>query len=171
MADPFSRSAVGQCWWRCSRLPWGLGDKEPACQCRRCSSIPGQKDPLEEEMATHSRILAWEIPWTKEPGGLQFMGSQESDTTECKRGWRCPRSCAWVSVSLLANWVPFWEGPSPLLASFLACKSGVSAPTFRNAVGAEPQGALWSSQYPTYLWWGFSLRPVPVSSLFCLLDS
>ena len=36
----------------------------------------GQKDPLEEEMATHSSILAWEIPWTEEPGGLQFMGTQ-----------------------------------------------------------------------------------------------
>ena len=36
----------------------------------------GQKDPLEKEMATHSRILAWEIPWTEEPGKLQFMGSQ-----------------------------------------------------------------------------------------------
>ena len=39
-------------------------------------SIPGQEDPLEEEMATHSSILAWEIPWTEEPGGLQSMGSQ-----------------------------------------------------------------------------------------------
>ena len=36
----------------------------------------GQKDPLEKEMATHSSILAWEIPWTEEPGGLQSMGSQ-----------------------------------------------------------------------------------------------
>ena len=36
----------------------------------------GQKDPLEKEIATHSRILAWEIPWTEEPGKLQFMGSQ-----------------------------------------------------------------------------------------------
>ena len=34
----------------------------------------GEEDPLEEEMATHSRILAWEIPWTEEPGGLQSMG-------------------------------------------------------------------------------------------------
>ena len=34
----------------------------------------GQEDPLEEEMATHSNILAWEIPWAEEPGGLQFMG-------------------------------------------------------------------------------------------------
>ena len=37
----------------------------------------GWKDPLEKEMATHSSILAWEIPWTEEPGGLQSMGSQE----------------------------------------------------------------------------------------------
>ena len=36
----------------------------------------GQEDPLEKGMATHSSIHAWEIPWTKEPGGLQTMGSQ-----------------------------------------------------------------------------------------------
>ena len=36
----------------------------------------GQEDPLEEEMATHSSILAWKIPWTEEPAGLQSMGSQ-----------------------------------------------------------------------------------------------
>ena len=36
----------------------------------------GREDPLEEEMATHSSIPAWKIPWTKEPGGLQSMGSQ-----------------------------------------------------------------------------------------------
>ena len=36
----------------------------------------GQEDPLEEVMATHSSILAWEIPWTEEPGGLQSVGSQ-----------------------------------------------------------------------------------------------
>ena len=36
----------------------------------------GWEDPLEKEMATHSSILAWRIPWTEEPGGLQSMGSQ-----------------------------------------------------------------------------------------------
>ena len=36
----------------------------------------GQEDPLEEEMATHSSILAWRIPWTEEPGGLQFLRPQ-----------------------------------------------------------------------------------------------
>ena len=41
----------------------------------------GQEDPLEKEMATQSSILAWNIPWTEEPGGLQSMGSQESDMT------------------------------------------------------------------------------------------
>ena len=42
----------------------------------------GQEDPLEEGVATHSSILAWRIPWTEEPGGLQSMGCTESDTTE-----------------------------------------------------------------------------------------
>ena len=42
-------------------------------------SLSGE-DPLEEGMATHSSILAWRIPWTEEPGGLQSMGSQKSWT-------------------------------------------------------------------------------------------
>ena len=40
------------------------------------SLIPGSEDPLEKEMATHSNILAWKIPWTEEPGRLQSMGLQ-----------------------------------------------------------------------------------------------
>ena len=42
----------------------------------------GQEDPLEKEMATHSSILAWRIPWTEELGGLQSVGHKESDTTK-----------------------------------------------------------------------------------------
>ena len=42
----------------------------------------GGEDPLGKEMATHSSILAWRIPWTEEPGGLQSMGLQESGRTE-----------------------------------------------------------------------------------------
>ena len=42
----------------------------------------GWEDPLEKEMAIHSSVLAWKIPWTEEPGGLQSMGPQELDTTE-----------------------------------------------------------------------------------------
>ena len=40
----------------------------------------GREDPLEREMATYSSILAWKIPWRKEPGGLQYMGLQKSRT-------------------------------------------------------------------------------------------
>ena len=42
----------------------------------------GQEDPLEEEMATHSIILAWKIQWAEEPGSLQSMGRKELYTTE-----------------------------------------------------------------------------------------
>ena len=54
--------------------------KLPAEQETRVQSL-GQEDPLEKEVATYSSILAWRIPSTEEPGGLQSMGSQESDTT------------------------------------------------------------------------------------------
>ena len=40
----------------------------------------GREDPLEKDMATHSSFLIWRIPWTEEPGGLQSIGSQGSDT-------------------------------------------------------------------------------------------
>ena len=50
--------------------------KLPAVQEMWVQSL-GQEDPLGKEMATHSSILAWEIPWTEEPGGLQSMGSQK----------------------------------------------------------------------------------------------
>ena len=51
----------------------GASGKEPACQCgdvRDTVWSVGREDPLEEEMATHSSILAWRIPWTEETGGL-----------------------------------------------------------------------------------------------------
>ena len=52
----------------------------PAMQETRVQFL-GWENPLEKEMATHSTILAWKIPWTEEPGGLQSTGSKESDTT------------------------------------------------------------------------------------------
>ena len=61
-------------------FPGNTSGKEPVCQCRRhkrCGFYPWVgKIPLEEGMATHSSILAWRIPWTEEPGRLQFIGSQ-----------------------------------------------------------------------------------------------
>ena len=58
-------------------LPANAGD------AKRCGFYPqvqslGQEDALEQEMATCSSILAWKIPWTEEPGGLQSMGSQRA---------------------------------------------------------------------------------------------
>ena len=52
----------------------------PITQDAWVRSLVGE-DPWEKEMATHSSIFAQEIPWTEEPGGLQSMGLQESDTT------------------------------------------------------------------------------------------
>ena len=51
----------------------------PAMQDTRVQSLC-REDPLEKEIATHSNILAWEIPWTEETGGLQSMESQKSRT-------------------------------------------------------------------------------------------
>ena len=61
-------------------LPRWLSGKESAYDAGDAGSIPGREDPLEEEMVTHSSILAWGIPWTEEPGGLQSLGSQNSQT-------------------------------------------------------------------------------------------
>ena len=52
----------------------------PTMQETQVQSL-GQEDPLEKEMANHSSIPAWRIPWTEETGGLQSMGLKESDTT------------------------------------------------------------------------------------------
>ena len=71
---------------------WGFGVRHPSYGAsliaQSVKNLPavqetwalslGWEDPLEKEMATHSSILAWKIPWTEEPGGLQSMGSQKS---------------------------------------------------------------------------------------------
>ena len=59
-------------WWYRTCLP---------AQEMRVPSLD-QEDPLEKEMATHSSILAWRIPWTEEPGGLQSMGHKKSEMTD-----------------------------------------------------------------------------------------
>ena len=61
------------------KLPQWLSGKESSCQSgrrRRQVQSLSQEDPLEEGVATHSIILAWTIPWSEEPGGLQSMGLQ-----------------------------------------------------------------------------------------------
>ena len=59
-------------------FPGGAVVKNPPAKQEKQFRSLGREDPLEKEMATHSSILAWEIPWTEEPGGLQSMGSQKS---------------------------------------------------------------------------------------------
>ena len=61
-------------------FPGGASSKEPACQCRLDMRDLGWEGPLVQGMATHSSILAWRIPWTEEPGRLQSMGLQQSQT-------------------------------------------------------------------------------------------
>ena len=61
-------------------LPWCLCSKESSCNVGDLQEMwvlsMGQEDPLEKGIATRSSTLAWEIPWTEEPGRLQSMGSQ-----------------------------------------------------------------------------------------------
>ena len=69
--------------------------KEFACNAGYPTSILGFEDPLENEMVFHSRILAWRIPWTEEPGGLQSMGHKEWDRT------------AWLTLSFTLHTLCF----------------------------------------------------------------
>ena len=58
-------------------FPGDASGKESTCQGGDAVAFLGQEDPLEKEMATYSGTLAWIIPWTEEPGGLQSMGLQK----------------------------------------------------------------------------------------------
>ena len=75
-------------------LPKWCSGKESACQRIRLKlQSLGQEDPLKQEMATHSRILAWKVPWTKEPGGLQSMEldivtAEHTHTYSMKAPWK-----------------------------------------------------------------------------------
>ena len=68
--------------WQAVDFPGGSDGKESACSAGDLDLTPGLGRSLEEGMTTHSSILAWRIPWTEEPGGLQSVGSKESDMTE-----------------------------------------------------------------------------------------
>ena len=57
-------------------FPGGSDGKASACNAGDLVQSLDQEDPLEKEMATHSSVLAWKIPWMEEPGRLQSLGSQ-----------------------------------------------------------------------------------------------
>ena len=82
---------IASIWWKALYpfgFPGGRASKDSACiagdhlQCQetRVQALVWE-DPLDNEMATHAITLAWKIPWTEDPGGLQSMESQESGTT------------------------------------------------------------------------------------------
>ena len=80
MLQPFPKSHVVGIMHRYVGFQGGASGKEStynAGDIRDTGSIPGSEDPLEGGMATHSSILAWSIPWTEEPGGIQSTGLQK----------------------------------------------------------------------------------------------
>ena len=88
----------------CFRQNPSFSGRESACQCRRCSFDPRVgEDPLEKAVATHSSIIAWEIPQSEKPGRLQSIGSQKNWT----------QLSAYTTTSLVAQMVKhlpaMWE--------------------------------------------------------------
>ena len=69
-------------------LPRWLSGKEFTCQAGDAGLILSREGPLEKERATHSSILAWEIPWTEEPGGLQSAAAAAAKSLQS-----CPTLC------------------------------------------------------------------------------
>ena len=80
-----------------------LSGKESSCQCKETQEMwvwsLGWEDPLEEEMAPHSSILAWEIPWTEEPGGLQSTGWQRVGHSWATNSFQ---DCYWMELETMA---------------------------------------------------------------------
>ena len=77
--DVHRKSRISKTW---ASLVVQLVKNLPATQIRDTVSIPRLRRPLEEEMATNSSILAWKIPWTEEPRGLQSKMSQETQLSD-----------------------------------------------------------------------------------------
>ena len=133
----------------------------PAMQEMRGQSLSRQ-DPLEKEMATHSSTLAWEIPWTAEPGGLQSLGSQkESETTEQLNNNRSGGvSSIFCSVLVISFWRRQWP-PTPVL---LPGKSH----GWRSLVGCSPWGRKESDTTErllslfSFMHWRRKWQPTPV---------
>ena len=68
---------------------------------RDVGSMPGQEDPLEKGMASHSSILAWRIPWTEEPGGLQSMVSTNSQWGELEEEGHLGRDVGYILLNCI----------------------------------------------------------------------
>ena len=89
--------------------------KNPPANTGDAGSILGQEDPLEKEMATHSSIFAWKIPWTGEPGGLQSMGSQRvgHHLGTKQQPWNSPGQNTGVGSLFLLQGIFTTQGSNP----------------------------------------------------------
>ena len=98
---------IGHDW---SHLAAAADDKESTCNAGDPVRSLYQEDPLEKEMATHSRILAWGIPWTEESGGLQSIGSKRIGHNWCDLARR--HTMIWYIAQFF---LVFWESPEETL--------------------------------------------------------
>ena len=92
-------------------FPGGTSGREPTCQCRRCKiwvQSLGWNDPLEKGMATYSNILAWKIPWTGKPSGLQSMGLQRIEHNWTTGSSKKQESFRKTSISALLTMPNLW---------------------------------------------------------------
>ena len=89
------------------RFPGGSGSQESACNVETQVWPLGQEDPLKKEMATHSSVLAWRIPWTEEPGGLQSKRSQRAghDWVANTTGQITRNGGGWNMAKWMVNWL------------------------------------------------------------------
>ena len=112
----------------------------------------GQEDALEEELATYFNILAWEIPWTEEPGGLQFMGLQRvghNRKTENTHTFSLTRAALWSPASHVMLQQNIWTHTCKIisqwsLTSFQPWLAKISLPM---AVIASPPGTAQSFHF------------------------
>ena len=115
---------IENCMGRRGCFSSGSTAKNPLAMQETWVQSLGWEDPPEEDLATHSSVLAWRIPWTEEPGGLQYMRSQRighdwSDVAqhlgrdgETHSWWKCACVCVCVLKCVCVDWLhrpPSWE--------------------------------------------------------------
>ena len=121
-------------YWLFNGLEWGFLSVQliknlPTMQETWVWSL-GREDPLKKEIATHSSILAWRIPWTEEPGGLQSMGSRLSDIFHCKNHLESHKSMIELPF--------FWRSQIPERKMLVA----QSYPTLWDPMDCSPPGSF-----------------------------
>ena len=127
----------------------------------------GGEDPLEEEMATHSNILAWNVPWTEEPGGLQSMGSQR-----VRHDWVTAQHSTPVHrVYCHPSPPPFWEHEEKYLNFFHACQFYFLIFFLHTFVGWHVIFACWASFFEAgvlVIWflWARHSKPTVISKYY-----